>query len=74
MNDNQELRPIINALLNKVREEQGLTSDEALSRVLDVSILSIYRWRKGYISPSARKLIPLALKFASEIAPKTLDI
>ena len=46
----------LNAILNSVREQHGLTSDDALGDLFGVTGQAIYRWRRGEISRSALAL------------------
>jgi len=71
--EKKTIAPTINALLDKVKEKNSLKNDQALAHALGVSFLSIWRWRRGEMSPSARKLVPLALEFATEINAQPLD-
>jgi|GEM_PF-5043376 len=53
---------LLNTVLNTIRAEHNLRSDEALRQHIGVSDLTIYRWRRGEMGKSARKLIPLILE------------
>ena len=57
---------IVNQVLDKIRQTENLSSDEALSRHLNVSSLAIYRWRNGALPKAARILIPLIINQQKE--------
>lgn len=57
-----DLVPLINAALDRVRHERGITNDKALGEALKVSNAAIYYWRQGDLGKSARVLIPLLLR------------
>jgi ribosome-binding protein aMBF1 (putative translation factor) len=57
---------LLNTILDTIRQEHGLTSDEALRQHLKVSDLTIYRWRRGEMGKSARVLIPLIVKHVEQ--------
>ena len=57
-----DLIPIINAVLDNVRAERGITNDIDLGKALGASNAAIYYWRSGEIGKSARILIPLILR------------
>ena len=52
---------IVNQTLDLVRQQQKITSDNALAKHLQVSDLAIYRWRNGELPKAARILIPLII-------------
>lgn len=54
-----ELRPLVNKLLDEIRQREGLTSDQALGCYLGTTGQAIYRWRKGQLDNIA-KLLPYA--------------
>lgn len=57
-----DITPIVNAALDRMRQEEDLT-EEALASRLGVEMSTLWRWRNGKsISKSARILIPLVLK------------
>lgn len=57
---------LVNTILDTIRQEQGLASDEALRKYLDVSDLTVYRWRRGEMGKSARVLIPLIVNHVTQ--------
>lgn len=57
-----DITAIVNATLDRVRQEQNLT-EEALARELGVESSTLWRWRQGKnIGKSTRILIPLILQ------------
>lgn len=57
-----DIKTLVNELLDEIREREGITSDEALGRRLDVSGQAIYRWRKGQIDKIAKALLPYVVE------------
>lgn len=63
-----EITPLVNRLLDRIREEQHITSDEKLAHSLGVSDTTIYRWRRGQIDKVAVILMPLVLEHADHLS------
>lgn len=60
-----DLTPIVNAALDRLRQEEGLT-EEALAKQLGVEMSTLWRWRTGkHLGKSTRILIPLIIKNSS---------
>lgn len=53
-----DIQQVINAVLDRVRQERNLTDDQ-LAAELGVEESTIWRWRCGQVGKSARILIPL---------------
>lgn len=64
-----EIIPLVNSLLDRIREEQHISSDEKLAHLLGVSDQAIYRWRRGQFGGAkvAIVLLPLVLKHADHL-------
>lgn len=57
-----DITPIVNAALDRMRREEGLT-EEALAKQLGVEMSTLWRWRTGKsLGKSTRILIPLVIK------------
>lgn len=63
----EETTALVNRLLDCIRVDQHITSDEKLGAVLGVSDTTIYRWRHGKIDKVAMILLPLVLKHAKTL-------
>lgn len=61
------LIPLVNNLLDRVRLERGLSSDDKLAKALGVSDTTIYRWRTGTLDKSARVLLPLVIGYTQPL-------
>lgn len=64
----------VNALLDALRDEYGITSDAALAAELSKSLpeplssMAIYRWRRGkYGDKAVRVLIPAAIRHCDTV-------
>ena len=63
-----DITPIVNAALDRMRQEQNLT-EEALAKELGVESSTLWRWRQGkHLGKSTRILIPLIIKEPPQVA------
>ena len=58
---------MINALFDAIKEANGLSSDSALARHIDVPDMYVWRWRRGEVSASFKVLAPLLVTYAERI-------
>ena len=58
--DRETIMPLINKLLDGIKQRENLHSDAALARHLQTTNMSIVRWRRGKVSPSTAILLPQA--------------
>lgn len=65
---------LVNALLDHLRDEHGLTSDEQLTKILDVSDTQIWRWRDGQLGKIGRILLPLVYQHHDAIAADLVEV
>ncbi len=57
----------VNELLDAMRAEHQVTSDEALAHAIGVNKLTIWRWRTGQLDKTARILVDASLRHAGTL-------
>jgi AraC-like DNA-binding protein len=57
---------LVKQILDRIREENNLNSDDALAQHLHVSDTAIYRWRKGELHKSVKILLPELYRLAND--------
>lgn len=50
---------IIIELLDQIVKENGFTKEAELAKLLDVSTVTLWRWRNGYLDKSTKVLVPI---------------
>lgn len=56
-----ELTEAVNQALNRVKAEQGITSDYQLAQHLGIKRMQLTRWRAGKLSKAFRTIIPITV-------------
>ena len=56
---------LVNTLFDHIKEQNALTSDEALARHIGVPGMYIWRWRRGEYSASTKILLPLVALYGT---------
>lgn len=69
-----ELTEAVNLALDRVKAEQGFTSDYRLARHLGINRMQVSRWRSGKLSNAFKIIIPRTVLANTPLSSGDIDL